>query len=102
MIIVFLILLIVFSVALDWYIVSQHIKNSPKLKLCYIVTSATITALVLSVALLFKPLLNNGSDHGTALYAMWAITLFFMSLGSRMAFVLTTLPGFTSKRHARL
>lgn len=98
MIIVFLILLIVFSVALDWYIVSQHIKNSPKLKLCYIVTSATITALVLSVALLFKPLLNNGSDHGTALYAMWAITLFFMSLGSRMAFVLTTLPGLYFKK----
>lgn len=93
MIITSFIVLIALSMAIDWYIIAKHLPRNKKVKLSYIAVSAVFTALILSVALLIKPLLNSGSAHNTALYAMWAITIFFMSFGARAVFLVITLPG---------
>lgn len=101
MIIFSLTLLIILSAAIDWYIVSQQLTDKKSIKLSYIAISATFTALILSVAILFKPLMNNGAAHGATLYAMWVITLFFMSFGARAVFLIITLPGLYFKKARR-
>lgn len=98
MIVFSLTMLIILSAAIDWYIVSLQLPNKRAVKLSYIVISAAFTALILSVAILFKSLINNGAEHGFTLYAMWVIVLFFMSFGGRALFLIITLPGLYFKK----
>lgn len=98
MILLFFILLVLISGAVDWYLIAFFLKSTPLWRKFYIRFSIIYNILILVILAFHTSLMDSGVSHKITMSAMWFIYVFMLSFMPRLVFALVSVWGLFFRR----
>lgn len=100
MILILLILLVLISSIVDWYMIGSFTEPRSKVRKVSIYLAAIYNPLILAILLFHTSLLSGAVGHKITISAMWVLYVFMLSLLPRFSFMAVSVWGFLFRGRA--